>query len=137
MYLVSAIILVGSFIYIYNDLVNTPGIKTYEMTLGLLERGVGWVLMAFALSATGRVIDAYLRDRTILISYWIFFFSLIALWFIVTGSSEIIRYSIEGSSYSSGLVIPVIVNMALGLSIVVAGVVSYGYVRNRVKGSKK
>ena len=133
MYIVGVIILVGSFIYIYNDLVNTPGIRTYEFTLGLLEREIGWVLLAFALGAAGRVLDVYLREREILVSYWILFFSLVALWFVVTGSSTLIKYSIKGIPYSNPEFIPVIVEMALGIGIVVVGVVSYGWIKNVVK----
>lgn len=139
MQLISAILLVGSFIYIYNSIVTSTSFKrwAYDEILSFVDREIIWVVIALATSGAGRVIEAYITEREILISYWVFFFSLVALWFIVIGSTNIIRYSIEGVPYTSAVFVPVIIEIALGIGIVVAGVISYGYVRARVKGNKQ
>jgi putative membrane protein len=139
MQLISVILLAGSFIYIYNSIVTSTSFKrwAYDEILSFVDREIVWVVIALATSGAGRVIEAYITEREVLISYWVFFFSIAAMWFIVLGSTNIIRYSIEGVPYTSGMFVPVIVEIALGIGIVVAGVVSYGYVRARVKGNKQ
>jgi len=138
MYVISGIVLIGSFIYVYNSIVTSTGFRRwgYNEILGFIEREVMWVIIALSISGAGRVIEAYVIDREILLSYWIFFFSLAATWFIVMGSADIIKYSIEGVPYSNTVFLPVIFKISVGIGIVVAGVVSYGYMKGRIENAK-
>ena len=133
MYAVSSMVILGSFIYVYNNIVTTSGMDTYERILTFIELEAIWVLIAMALSGAGRLVETYVSENKIIASYWVFFFSLVAIWFIVMGSTGIIRYSITGVPFGSPLLIPVIIDIALGLGIVTAGVISYGYIRSRVE----
>ncbi len=138
MQVISAIALIGSFIYIYNSIVTSTSFErwTYNEILSFVEREVIWVVIALAIGGAGRVIEAYITERRILISYWVFFFSIAAIWFVVMGSADIIRYSIEGIPYTSAVFIPVMIKIALGIGIVVAGVVSYGYIRGKINAER-
>ncbi|MDY6985733.1 MAG: DUF373 family protein [Candidatus Thermoplasmatota archaeon] len=138
MQIIGAIALIGSFIYIYNSIVTSTSFErwTYNEILSFVEREIIWVVIALAIGGAGRVIEAYITERRILISYWVFFFSIAALWFVVTGSADIIRYSIEGIPYTSAIFIPVVIKIALGMGIVAAGVVSYGYLRGKINAER-
>lgn len=138
MQVISAIILAGSFIYIYNSIVTSTSFKrwSYEEILYFIDSEILWVVIALAISGAGRVIEAYITEKKIILSYWVFFFSIAAMWFIVLGSTGIIRYSIEGVPYASSIFLPVIARIATGIALVVAGVVSHGYLKGRITKNK-
>ncbi|HLE97397.1 MAG TPA: DUF373 family protein, partial [Candidatus Thermoplasmatota archaeon] len=109
-------LVIGGAIVAANAVYRFEG-ETTPLRLGLLAgtKLVWWLVAAGLVSATGRVVDAWLKDHRVLWTYWNLPFSLVALGLVLTGAIGIVQRVVDGLSPALG--VTELLQLALGFGV--------------------
>ncbi|MEF8873046.1 MAG: DUF373 family protein [Candidatus Thermoplasmatota archaeon] len=116
---VAILIVIGSSIQGWNVIVEQEITTPLHIALSFATTVIWWWIGAVFLYELGRLLDTYITQGRVKLSFWAIFLTLFALTFIFWGALDYIR-SIVGME--KGSMIPVAINITLGLLIgVLAG----------------
>lgn len=129
----TAVVLVGGIAFAWQDVRNLgPAATPLGQAITFLTELVWWVVVGALITAAGRVLDAYLKSREVLWSYWALPFSLIATGLILTGLFHIIG-RIEANVPTGQLVrMADFLSILAGALIAFVGWSTHHYLRQRL-----
>ncbi|HWG92126.1 MAG TPA: DUF373 family protein [Candidatus Thermoplasmatota archaeon] len=99
------------------------------LALGFLRDFVWWAVIAILVGASGKVLDAYLREGVILWRYWMLPFSLVSLGFLTMGATNVLATLVTESAFEPSVEDWLL--MGTGVLLLAIGYVSAAVVRQR------
>lgn len=130
-YIISAVILVISIFYAYNNAIFNPDVLWAIPVLSFLK-DITWAIVAAGLlAAFGRVTDIYVREKEVHWSYWIVPFSLFAFGFIASAIFGSLFDSIQADFSIQPFLTPYFIGYtSVGILIAFIGAVTYHYIKD-------
>lgn len=134
----TAAILVGGIVFGWQDVQNLgPSATPLGKAILFLTQLVWWVIVAALVTAAGRVLDAWLKSREVLWTYWALPFTLVATGLILTGLLHVAARLEADIPTGELLKLADFLSIVAGALIAFIGWSTHAYLRQRLGGDEQ